>query len=152
MRPETELLCLGLGGAFVNSQCTHSAQYKPTTHWQTHTTHHAFARAVQSPPFPPCAARRRGGPKGGWGGPPGLAPGPRRPPPPHVRKNGSEALRSSFVKPKRLQTVGEPGAACGVSELPDHGCCSWRWPTGCPLVASSFGGLRKDQMADENPT
>ena len=41
-------------------------------------------RAVQSSPFPPCAARRRGGPGGGLGTP-GLAPGPR-PPRPHLRK------------------------------------------------------------------
>jgi hypothetical protein len=37
-------------------------------------------RAVQSSPFPPCAARRRGGPGGGLGTP-GLAPGPRPPRP-----------------------------------------------------------------------
>jgi hypothetical protein len=60
-------------------------------------------RAVQSPPFPPCAARRRGGPGGGLGGP-GPAPGPR-PPRPHLRKS-----RTLLPNPWPYKPPGDPGA------------------------------------------
>jgi hypothetical protein len=102
-------------------------------------------RAPPAPACPPCAASCRGGwasARGqGVGGVPQsplpdlrtshshLAPVARCPPPPPP---GPMCEKSRFqdVKPTLLhiprpsQTVGEPGAACGVSELPGHGCCS----------------------------
>jgi hypothetical protein len=91
-----------------------------------------------------------GGGGGGWGTPgslPDLA--PLDPGPICEKSRFQDAKREADFAPhptKPSQAVGEPGAACGVSELPGHGCCSLRWPADCRLVASSFGGLRKDQV------
>ena len=80
---------------------------------------------LQAPsrPAPPGAGRwaRQGVGGGWWWWTPGLAPGPRPPRPrPHLRKKkvGSEALRSSFVKPKPL-TYG------AVGHGPLSQCCLW---------------------------
>jgi hypothetical protein len=73
-------------------------------------------RAVQSSPFPPCAARRRGGPGGGLGTP-GLAPGPR-PPRPHLRKK--LVPRREADSAAQLQSFNVRDAAnerCAFSEL-----------------------------------
>jgi hypothetical protein len=60
------------------------ADVRPSQQPRNQPTPTPGPRAVQSPPFPPRAARRLGGPGGGLGTP-GLAPGPR-PPRPHLRK------------------------------------------------------------------
>jgi hypothetical protein len=81
-------------------------------HWGACDKRPHGVRAVQSSPFPPCAARRRGGTGGGWGTP-GLAPGPR-PPRPRVRKKVPRLCGRVCSKPKAYKLC----AACGVSELP----------------------------------
>jgi hypothetical protein len=59
-------------------------------------------RAVQSPPFPPCAAKRCGGPGGGRGTP-GLAPGPH-PPRPHVEPTLLPNPRPYILANRRVNT------------------------------------------------
>ena len=70
----------------------------------------------------------------------------------HLRKKIGSKTRS------RLCSTSKHITSCDWSQVlqrsprvTDHGRCSWMWPTECRLVASSFGGLREDQMADENP-
>jgi hypothetical protein len=102
-------------------------------------------RAVQSPPFPPCAAWPRGGPGGGWGGP-GLTPSA-----PCAKTVGSKTRSRPLCSQTHSLTNRRVNHVLQRSPRV-HGYCGLRWPTECLLVASSFGGLRKDQMADASPT
>jgi hypothetical protein len=89
---------------------------------------------VQSTPFPLPALRRQaprcavgqGQGEGGEGGTPSPRARSRAPPTsaPFAKKIGSKTRSRLCSTSKPSQTVGEPGAACGVSELLGHGCCS----------------------------
>jgi hypothetical protein len=71
---------------------------------------------VQSPPFPRWAR--------GWVGDPRARSRTPPTPIPFAKKSRSQDVKPTFLlcsTSKPSQTVGEPGAACGVSELPGHG-------------------------------
>jgi hypothetical protein len=108
--------------------------------------------AVQSSPFhpaPPGAAVGQGVGGGSQGPLPDHAPlGPI-----YEKSRFQDAKPTLLPNPQPYKPPGEPGAP---EEPPSYR--SWvlqlevRWPTGCRLVASSFGGFDRSHLADENPT
>jgi hypothetical protein len=82
----------------------------------------------------------------------------------HLAKNGFEELRrgTSLQFVKTLKAKGSwrrvAGKRKGCPDGPRSALAkgnaerSWGWPTGCCLVASSFGGFDRSHLADVSPT
>jgi hypothetical protein len=77
----------------------------------------------------------------------------------HLAKNGFEELRRGtslqFVKGSWRRVAGKrKGCPDGPRSALAKGNAerSWGWPTGCCLVASSFGGFDRSHLADVSPT